>query len=468
MGSAGDPIEFASHAIDSFGGFFEPVEVQVWGDRVALCTGVRGLVVYEASSADSVLIEHAWRSDASSNAYPRCQHFAIAGDRAFVTNRGDEIQPEPFISVLDISDPSRVTTIQTYGRAGSLSFEGIDVHADVLYAAFHEDGLGVFQIAGSGRITLVTTVTDGVVNAWQPHVDAGGGFLYLADAGGGVSIYDLADPLMPALVGKLETSGTVKELAFAGGYAYAASGVAGVEVFDVRDPHAASPVRRIDTPGSALGVAVDGEHLVVADWNYAHLFRLTDPAAPTYVGHQRAHTSSGVPNDAGRILDATIRGNVIFLAEWETLQAHVLAPGRDAPDLLVPGMVELPRTAPGDRASTSMVVRNVGQRPLRVSSVTVDPPFTAELPVTTIAPQTQTLLSIAFAPSGTGAASSTMVIRSDDPDDPERRVSVRGNLAGLRPGDEVPNLQFNDLRGDSVDLASLRGSPVLLAYFATF
>jgi len=464
--SLGDPIQYASHAVDTFGGFFEPVEIQVWGTKVALCTGVRGLVIYEASDPTFVQVENAWRSDASSRAYPRCQHFAIDGDRAFVTNRGDEIQPEPFISVMDISDPSSARTLDTYYGDGSISFEGIAVRGDVLYAAMHDKGLGVFAIGANGALSLAATITDGVVNAWQPHVN--GDTLYLADAGGGVALYSLANSMAPALLGKLPTSGTVKELAFSAGYAYGASGVAGVEVFDVRDPSAASLVTRIDTPGSALGVAVDAGHLLVADWNYAHLFRLTDPAAPTYVGHQKAYTSSGTPNDSGRILDATIRGNMVFLAEWENLQAHFIVPERDAPDLLVEGIVELPRTAPGASASTSIVVKNVGARPLTITGVRVEPPLTAEIPTMAIAPREQALLSIRFDPVTTGASSSTVLIASNDPDEAERRIAVRGNLQGLRVGDEVPNLEFRDLRGTTVDLLSQRGSPVLLAYFATF
>lgn len=464
----GDPMAFVSIGEDRFGGFFEPVEVQVVGDRIALCTGVRGLVFYRAADPCCVSAEVSIRPAAGNAQYPRCQHFAIDGDRAFITNRGDELQPTPFIDVVDITDIGSARPLYTLRGGPSTSFEAVAVWGAALYAAQHEEGLGVYEVAGDGRLTLRRLVIDGVVNAWKPVLDPGRGFLYLADAQGGLSVYSIADPFNPVLVAKVATEGTIKEVVQVGDVLYAASGVAGVEVFDVVDPANASKVRRLDTPGSALGVAATTEHLVVADWRYVQLFRLDDPRNPTYVGHQKAYVRSGEPDYSGRILDVAVRDNAFFIAEWANVQAHRIVPNVDSPDLIVSGVLEMPRTAAGATNSAAVALENVGNRTLVITSISAVAPYSVDTSSIEIAPKSRGLVTVTFAPQTTAEARGTLTIISNDPDEGRIDIAVRGNAPGLRPGDIVPNLAFNDLRGFTVDLESQRGHPVLLAYFATF
>ncbi|MEM7676437.1 MAG: hypothetical protein AAF449_10585, partial [Myxococcota bacterium] len=58
-----DPIIFAGRALDDFSNFFEPVEVVRWGDRVAVCSGVRGLVVYRAEDPTRMRLLTSLRPD---------------------------------------------------------------------------------------------------------------------------------------------------------------------------------------------------------------------------------------------------------------------------------------------------------------------------------------------------------------------------------------------------------------------
>ncbi len=473
---AQDPVEFASVGTDSFGGFFEPVEIEVWGDRVAMCTAVRGLAIYRAEDPCCLSLEGTLRPQLSRQ-YPRCQHFSFSGDRVFVSNRGDEISPDPFITSIDVTDLGSAATLDNYTGDGETSFEGIVHHGNVLYVAQHEKGLLVLRVSESGSLEAVNTITRSLENAWQPKLGPAGEYLYVADAQGGLAVFDIRDPLNPSFVAKAQTQGTLKDLAIVDGYIYGASGTAGLEVYDARDPSQIALVHTIDTDGSALGVAANSAHVVLTDWNDVKLFRRTDPAAPTLVGHQAAYNDrTRAPNKLGRILDVALDGNKLYMAEWEGVQAHIITPDAQAPDLIAETTVELPRTPPGATESTSLAIRNIGERPLNVTSVqlastaaqTPSQGFSVELEPTVIEPGKRALVSVSFAPTSPDRAEDEIIIRSDDPDQPELRVDLQANLPGLRAGDPVLDIRFVDLDGFDHRLSEFRGQPVLLAYFATF
>ncbi|MCP4871791.1 MAG: hypothetical protein GY898_24050 [Proteobacteria bacterium] len=88
--------------------FSELGDLEVDGDRVWYCSGVRGLNVWDASDpADLQFLDAIALSDGSQQ-YPRCQHLAIAADgRVYASNRGDAISPTSFVAVVDGSDPVR-------------------------------------------------------------------------------------------------------------------------------------------------------------------------------------------------------------------------------------------------------------------------------------------------------------------------------------------------------------------------
>ena len=183
-GSGQDPIEYLAVATDTFGGFFEPVEIKVMGHRVAACTGVRGLALYRAEQACCPSLEASFRPEPSLS-YPRCQHLAfVSSDRVVLTNRGDEISPTSFLTVLDIASLAEARTVDTHLGDGETSYEGITIGNGTLYAAKHEKGLEVFSIEGDGKLSSERTVVSGLVNAWQPLVDPETALLYVADAQG--------------------------------------------------------------------------------------------------------------------------------------------------------------------------------------------------------------------------------------------------------------------------------------------
>ena len=283
-----------------------------------------------------------------------------------------------------------------------------------------------------------------------------------------MAVFDLADPTSPEHVVTVPTEGTVKDLAIKNGYIYLASGTAGIEIVDARDRNAIRKVQRIDTPGSVLGIDANAGHVVVTDWNDVRVFRITEGGANlTRVGHQKAYARE-MPTPLGRILDVTLRDNTLFMAEWAGVQAHQIIPEARAPDIELTSTLEFARTEAGEETFASLVVRNIGERPLRVEDIDLQAPFFVDSSSFEVPPGGQRLLEIRFAPNASGPANSRLTVKSDDPDEPNAVTELVANQAGLQKGDRVPDLTFTDLSGFTHRLSDVRGQPVLLAYFATF
>lgn len=140
--------------------------------------------------------------------------------------------------------------------------------------------------------------------------------------GGAIQAVDLADPMHPAAMGRLETSGVVGDIALVGSRAYLAETGIGLRVVDVAvDP----PVTRGTlAPGAldggvASGLAIAGQRLWLvgrggsASANtsdlpegYAWLVDLADPDAP------RVASAAGLPLPAAR---AALAGGEVLVAQ---------------------------------------------------------------------------------------------------------------------------------------------------------
>src|SRR5919204_5108408 len=84
--------------------FVEIQEVRAREDgRLFYCTGVQGLLVADASDPTQIRPIAQLRPSLASPRFPRCQHVAFEGDVVYVSSRGDELQPKPFVTAFDIS-----------------------------------------------------------------------------------------------------------------------------------------------------------------------------------------------------------------------------------------------------------------------------------------------------------------------------------------------------------------------------
>ena len=110
---------------------------------------------------------------------------------------------------------------------------------------------------------------------------------YVASGSAGLQIVDVTDPIVPVLLGAVDTPGDAQDVVVVGNRAYVADGEAGLQIIDVTDPSAPAILGSVVTTGTARGVDVSGNLAVVADdqpTSAVRVIDVTDPANPQILG----------------------------------------------------------------------------------------------------------------------------------------------------------------------------------------
>lgn len=454
-----DPLETLHRMPGST--FVEILEVRAdEQDRVFFCSGVKGLNVVDASDPGDMRREFQLVSSAGSAQYPRCQHIALADNRVYYSNKGDEVQPTPFVSAWDLST-APPSEIASWSDANT-TVEGIAAQGDFLYAAAHESGLKILQLTGN-TLQLVGTA-DGLNNAW--HVAVRGNYAYVAD-GTSLATVDISNPAAPAVVGRVTLAGTAQsvELHATADLAYVAIGQAGFAIVDLATASDPTLLSVADTGGTALQVAVDGDFAAVADWNDVRVYDVSDPSAPVLRATERIANGDAFP----RVLGVAARNNYVYAGEWTGFYSLLFHSDRLAPDLFTSeGAIEFGNVAPGDQDAVAVIIGNQGTKPLVAWQVEASGPFLLDHDQAVIQPGELEVFELLFEPTISSQEVGVLTIWSDDPDDQPMTATITGNRPGFGVGDPSPDVGAQLLEGGNWQLSEHRGQVVLLAYFATF
>ncbi len=457
-GSYEDPLVFLSRMPGST--FIEIQEVRVRDDgTVGFCTGVRGLQIVDASSGNSMQLRGSVGSSLGNSQFPRCQHLAFDGELVYVTNKGDEIQPTPFISAVSMSGQLR--EVATHTKAGR-TFEGIAASAGIVYAAMHSDGLAILRRAGDQFDELGTV--GGLTNAWG--VAVAGSTVYVADGAGGLAVIDASDPSQARVIGRAETGGTAQSVVLDGDTAFVAAGSVGLVAVDISKPDQPTVLSTMDTPGTALQVAVSNGRAYIADWNDIRVFDVSDPTSPSPLASERIETDEPF----SRVLGLSVRGETVFAGEWTGLYAYEFMPERSAPDIGIAGeTVEFGNVDTGETDAVAVIVRNDGSELLVAYELeTANGPFEVNSKSLVLNPGESGVVEVFYTPETGLEDHGDLIIRSDDPDEAERRVPLVGNRLGFGVGDTAENVRVRLLGGGEFNSEDEAGKIVVLAYFATF
>lgn len=104
------------------------------------------------------------------------------------------------------------------------------------------------------------------------------------------------------------------------------------------------------------------------------------------------------------------------------------------PNVKVPSAsVNLGAVKAGQQAEQTIVIESTGEMDGRLKFESSDPQFTVPAGDVRVASKSQHQLKVVFKPTGDGAASATITVRSNDPDSPEQTFRVGANGASLDP-----------------------------------
>lgn len=428
------------------------------GDALFACTGLRGLASLDVGDP----VAPSGLDQVSFGASRRCQYVTIDAERslAFVTHAEEELDPVSFIGVVDIADPAAMATLAVVPRAEQPA--GIDVADGLIAVAAKSAGLLLFSWDGQSLSEVGQLALE---EAWSVRLAAGHAFVMNGAAG--LAVIDVSDPATPALVASLALDAIARDLVLDGDRLYAALGSDGVATIDVADPAAPALLDVDDTPGSAIDIALDGATLLVADWNDIRVFRLDDRDDPFALGHEALPLDSG---GESRCMGVSASGGFLYASNWDIFNSYEIVTGVSAPDLTAtPRSVLLPTVGAGETVSASLVLSNDGPRDLAISGVTSESGLEILLAPETIAAFDSAIVEIRYTAPDAEPFSGTVIITSDDIDEPSQSIAVSANTPGIGVGDSVPaDWTWLDLDGNQVALAAYQGEVTLLAYFATF
>ena len=230
----------------------------------------------------------------------------VAGKMLYSIGRGK-------LHVFDISQPADPKPLGTLDGLGAT--RQIEVESQVAYITAREDGVFIVDV-GNPRKPKLLCHYDPIEVA--TGMDVSGDVMFVACRSHGVELVDVSNPKKPQHLGTART-GEAQSVEVRNGYAYV--GVWGsreLVVVDVRNPRKPAITAKCPLDGNGDGVAVRGEYVYVAtghhsrarrtsrpakgDPGYGHghgleIFRITDPAHPTFVSRIKMPPFYRIGND---------------------------------------------------------------------------------------------------------------------------------------------------------------------------
>lgn len=359
------------------------------------------------------------------------------------------------IELYSVEDETAPTLMSTHPRAGAVDLAfGTDGR---LYAAAQGAGVFAYRIEAD-QLVEVARASDAQSDARA--VATVGRTLTVAEGRTGVRVFDVTGdtltPSSPVLV-----TGTAVEVEMRGATAYVAT-LEGIAQIDATDPESPRLTGQTQSPGTAMGMALTEYGLWVADWTALRAF---DPNTLAYAADET------LVNDIPTFLDrsATVLEDEgrVFVAHWTGLRTYAPCPV-DAPSLWPEASrMEFNNVIVDEPKTRVLTLRNLGNQSLRINALSTDhSTFTVEdggfdIPAGGAGP-----IEITFTPLDDTPVQGNLIIMSDDPDEPERRVSLAGNIPRAVLGSKVEPFHDVDTNGQPWRPKDLEGKVAILSYFA--
>lgn len=327
-----DPITLTqSIPLGTMHALVELLDVELRDGR-AYAVGQGGLRIVDASSEESTEL------GSTGDRFHRVE--AIQAGYVATTHR------DRGLSIVDVRDPARPTTVASFGKTG---WEGMSYVDGLLYVSSRFGGVEVVDVSSPTSPASVGTST-GLSSPWELS-DAHERWIYAADQVLGVVPVDLASPRAPVVGTPVALDSAVLHVTVHDGWLYASAGGGGVVMTAVAD--------------GVLHVA-DHDALVASD--------VSDPTAPVPIGWEL------VPEFA---LGVAVEDGEAWVADWTKLERWAVHPDRLSPEVVLSSSRVL---FSGGEGTAELTVRNLGGAPLRLTGATLWRPACASPPTTPMVP----------------------------------------------------------------------------------
>ena len=338
---------------------------------------------------------------------------------------------------------------------GGGGFEGLAWEPDsrTLYVTRRDGTLLVIEPALDFTDMDVRDTISGLGTPFQ-LTDIQGDWMYAADITSGIVPIDISTPRQPVIHGGVSAPGDVQHAALYDDTLYAAIGGFGVAIYDVSTRETPQLMGTVQTGGSVVQVAAAADLLWAADHEGVMVWDITDPLEPVAI-----HRETTEQFALG--IDADEQG--AWVGDWNLFSGFVVDATAKEPKADLPARRIF---VPEDGGETLVTITNRGGAPLNLAGAKVqDVDATIVTDTTRVQPGETATLTVTTPP---GPLSNLLCVATDDPDDPVPELLLLSSDPDTLLGQKAPNFCIPDLDGRNYCLEDYAGTPVVLAYFATW
>ncbi len=169
---------------------------------------------------------------------------------------------------LDYALPYSPSLLSTLGGIGFVDDLALD--AGLLYLAKDNYGLQVLDVTNAANPLVKSSLPNDAPVLWPFRLALQEPYAYLADGDGGFKIFDISNPLAPALLSRFKVGHdaqglAVSETSSAGQYAYIGFSNEGLSVVDITDPRQPQEVAFLPlTEKRILDIVIEGNYAYLA------------------------------------------------------------------------------------------------------------------------------------------------------------------------------------------------------------
>jgi hypothetical protein len=190
---------------------------------------------------------------------------ALAGGYLYTVTGGQRVVQVRLLDPNNLQRP-QVGLSSLSNVLGQATQQGVTVGSNAVFvvtAGFDGNALGVYSPLGQpwNPVLLATNLFP----EGTPHRAAtDGAYLYIANGGAGLKIFDVTDPTNPVAIGQFFTSIQANSLALQGNQAYVMDVHTGFHVVDVSDPTVPASLGAYESPNGAAAIAVRSHYVYLA------------------------------------------------------------------------------------------------------------------------------------------------------------------------------------------------------------
>jgi hypothetical protein len=282
-------------------------------------------------------------------------------------------------------------------------------------------------------------------------------FIYIG-SNNEILIFDILNINNPIEIGTIETGNAVKDLAIANGFLYSALGSDGVKIYDLISAQNPQYLDNFNTNTLANRIAPFDNKLAVSDWDDVEVLEWNGESL----------NQIGYKNTGNRTMAIATKENIIYSAEWASVQAFEFGE-ISGPDIDLSTLeLNYPYVDNGASYLLSVDIINNGNETLtNVDNYTTNSEFTVINPLTSLTPGEVQTVEIVYNASSANA-SGAYRIYSNDPDEPEIICETNGNIDGANVGEPAPDFELDYVANGagSFQLSEHLDKVVIIAFFS--